>query len=529
MSIIGGNSFYNNILNGMNKQQEISIKNKFSQIKNNQASIMASSRELADEIQNGGNKYDMAAENVDLSTIWQRARDWGLDEQHKMLNRSRELAVRASDSFLPENARKIVDMELDSLKAETTRIGLTNSINGSNTLSRVERVETVEEVDEVVEETETEVIETKPMIDVLWVMDRSGSLSDDIEQLRKDAPRMFKILEEKGFNVRMAVESFEYNLDKTGTDDFRTNAEAFAKDVSEIVIGGGVERGLISTEQAMVRFGDKFREGATKVTVMITDENSDDFGGNALLIGGISYPNFGAKDEKLESGVIAETLRQKTADALKAVGSEIYIVGTTENIDWSKAKYDNTTGRYEITDESLPMPDKDYTEIVDMVGKGAVLKLDSGGKWVDAVTDNFIASVEKDIKEGKFDKVVKKKITSEEIKVLDEWVLNFQVGNTSSDKIVETFKTSTARTSGLDGADFSTVEKSRESFDALDKAADFFNDAHTQVGTLQNRFYSIANDIAIKAIHDAKPFKLFPDVIGTYLDSSVFSMLRNSI
>lgn len=522
MSIIGGNSFYNNILNGMNKQQEISIKNKFSQIKNNQASIMASSRELADEIQNGGNKYDMAAENVDLSAIWQRARDWGLDEQHKMLNRSRELAVRASDSFFPENARKIVDMELDSLKAETTRIGLTNSINGSNTLSRVERVETIEEVDEVVEETEKEVTEIKPMIDVLWVMDRSGSLGDDIAQLRKDAPRMFKILEEKGFNVRMAVESFEYNLDKTGTDDFRTNAEAFAKDVSEIVIGGGIERGLTSTEQAMVRFGDKFREGATKVTVMITDENSDDFSNMT--------PNTWVyKNDSLETGVKAEALRQKTADAIKKVGSEIYIVGTTENIDYSKATLVPNTWTYDIPDEALPMPDKDYTKIVDMVGKGAVLKLDSGGKWVDAVTDNFIASVEKDIKEGKFDKVVKKKITSEEIKVLDEWDINFQVGNTSSDKIVETFKTSTARTSGLDAADFSTVEKSRESFDALDKAADFLNDAHIQVGTLQNRFYSIANDIAIKAIHDAKPFKLFPDVIGTYLDSSIFSLVRNAI
>lgn len=523
MSIIGGNSFYENILKGMNRQQDISLKNSIAKLKSGGDSVLQSARQLADEIHDGAPRYDMAAENVDLSAIWQRARDWGLDEQQKMLNRARELGVRAADSFLPDNARKIINMELDSLKAETTRIGLTNSINGSNTLSRVERVETVEEVEEVVEVTEKEEIEIKPMIDVLWVMDRSGSLEDDIEQLREDAPRMFKILEEKGFDVRMAVESFEFNLDKNGSVDFRTNAEDFSRDVSGIAIGGGVERGIRSTEQAMERFGDKFREGATKVTVMITDENSDDY--TEVLDWFSMLP----KDSNLQNGSDAEALRQKTADALKKVGSELYVVGTTENIDWSKATINPSTLSYELPDELLPLPDKDYTDIVDKVGKGAVIKLDSEGKWVETVTDNFIASVEKDIKEGKFGSVVKKKVVSEDVTVLDEWDINFQVGNTSSDNIVETFKTSTAKTSGLINADFSTAEKARESFGALDNAADFLSTAHIQVGTLQNRFYSIANDIAVKSINEARPFKLFPDAIGTYLNASVFSMLRNAV
>ncbi len=499
MRIMGGNSFLlaaQSAATGTNDSKNILIKAFSGQSSLKSANLQQAARMLAEEIAAARTGYEMSGENTDLSLIWQRARDWGLDEQSKMATHARNIAVRASnEATLTDSQRKIMNKEISAMQAETTRIGLTNNIHGSHTLARFEETQEIEEIEQVVEVEENTITEIKPRIDVLWVVDRSGSMSDDIAHIKEDAQKMFQALEDKGYDVRMAIESFEMSLDSNGSTDFRSDAASFQADVDKVLgnIAGAIEKGLESINQAMFRFGDKFDPNATKVTVLLSDEYSDDFIATVGL----------AKTSQIQQGAEAEQFRQSVADALASAGSELYVVGINENA----------------------MPDKDYTDVIDKVGKGAAFNMDKQGAWVDKVTDNFIASVEKDIQEGKFQIVTTGNIISSSRELLGDWDMYFQAGPDTKDLIVERFKTNTAETSGLSKADASSAEKARDSIDIIDNALGFLNSNRIQVGVLKNNFTAINNNIASKSFIPQKPIALLTSVFNSYMDASYWETI----
>jgi len=499
MKIMGSNSFLlaaQSATSGTNDSKNAMIKAFTNRTSLNSANLQQAARMMTEEISAARTGYEMSGENTDLSLIWQRARDWGLGEQSKMATHARNVAVRASnEATLTDAQRKIMNKEISAMQAETTRIGLTNNIHGSHTLARFEETQEIEEIEQLVEVEENTITEIKPRIDVLWVVDRSGSMSDDIAHIKEDAEKMFKALEDKGFDVRMAIESFEISLDSNGSTDFRSDAASFQADVDKVLgnIAGGIEKGLVSLDQAMARFGDKFDPNATKVTVMLSDEYSDDF------FDVVGY----AKTSQTQQGAGAEELRQSVADALISAGSELYVVGVNET----------------------SMPDKDYTDVIDKVGKGAAFNMDKQGVWVDKVTENFIASVEKDIEEGKFQIVITEKIISSSRELLGDWDMYFQTGPDAKDLIVERFKTSTAETSGLSKADASSAEKARESIDIIDNALGFLNSNRIQVGVLKNNFTAINDNLASKSFIPQKPIALLASVFNSYMDASYWETI----
>ena len=517
MKIAGGNSVFNVAvasLADLSDSKNANRKALVAQAAQNKAALDQASRELADALSNTRNGYETAMENVDLSLIWQRARDWGLGEQTDMALYARDVAVRsANEATLTDSQREVMDKEISAMAAETTRIGVTNNISGSHTLARREEVQEITEVEKVVEVEEEKVTETKPQIDVLWVVDRTGSMGDKVSQIQRDAQKMFNALEEKGFDVRMAVESYERNLDSNGSTDFRSDSATFAADVRRVLDGidGGLENGLTGLDQAMARFGDKFNQEATKVTVLLSDDYVDDFG--AGFDGDIN------QNAELQPGEKPEIFRQKVADALKSAGSELFVVGGGGVL----YTYNPITSGWELNPDETA--DKDYLDVISKVGEGGTVKLDSGGKWVDEVTKNFIASVEKDIGKETTQEVVTEKIITTRSVILDDWDLTFQVGPGADEHIVENFKTSTAETSGLSKADATTAEKARNAIDTIDHALEFLGENRSQVGGLESRFTAINNDLHNRALTPQKQVSALTDAFNPQVGNSLWGLL----
>lgn len=464
-----------------------------------QAGINASNAAIAEQLSSHASALDTANENVQDSLFWMAGRDTGMNEQYAIVQEGRDLAVRASnEATMTDRDRAIMNAQIQAGQAEMTRIGLTNEVHGHPTLAdygEVQEVKIRTEIVKVPVEGADGTTPVKPQIDVIWVMDRTGSMSDDIEHLGTDAPKMFKALEDKGFDVHMAAESFEKTLDSNGSTTFRDNVADFQNDVNNILshVGGEEERGLNGIQQALTKFQGDFRPDATKVTVLISDMNCYDIGHEYI-----------AADDKLAPGPEAEAFRQKTADMLKAAGSELYVVGDKENPDGTWA-YDKSGWKYTPTPGAVPGPDDDYVDVVKKVGAGVTMPTDFEGKWVDEVTKNFVASVDNNEKKKTgttIDKVVETREVTTSYKLKDEWDLGFQVGPASQDHLVEHFHTMTAETSGFAKADLSTTENAQSAIDTADKAIDFLNNAKVQIGGLQEQFKSILNGQSIQSINE---------------------------
>lgn len=477
------------------------------------AALKQASQELASQISGNKSSYEAAKENVDLSQIWHQGRDWGLGEQQDMAIEARNASVRAANgtTFTDAN-REAMNQEVQSMSAETTRIGMTNNIHGSHTLARMGTVQEVTEVQKEIPVEEDQTTTTKPQIDVLWVVDRTGSMWSKVAEIQQGAEKMFSALEAKGFDVRMAVESYERKLDSNGSTDFRSDSGAFQADVSNVLrgIGGGLENGLTGLDQAMARFGDKFNPDATKVTVLLSDDYADDFGS-----GWDPDPN---QNVNLQPGADAEQFRQKVADALKSAGSELYVVGGGS--PWA---INPATGWWDLNPD--PATDQDYTDVLNKVGKGGAVKLDGGGKWVDEVTKNFIASAEKNTVKTTSTKVVTEQVTTTTTKLLDDWDLTFQVGPGADEHFTEHYKTSTAETSGLSKADASSTAKAQDAISAIDGAMDFLGKQRTRAGVLEGKFSGIANELDARSLSQQQKVSAMTDAFNPKVDTSLWSLL----
>ncbi len=496
MKIAGGNSFFNAAMAGLTDSKSMSKKVLQAQMTQDKASLDQASADLAVQLSGVGTGYEMAQENVALDGIWLQARDGGLGEQTEMALEARDAAMRgANEATVTDAQRKSLDAEIKDMAAETTRIGMANNVNGSHTLARSKEVRTIEEITKEIEVDDQTTSETRPQIDVLWVVDRTGSMGDDIDHIRQDAPKMFKDLQDKGYDVRMAIESFETDLDNRGSTDFKSDAVSFQADVNSVLgnIGGGVERGLNSLEQAIGRFGGKFNPDATKVTILLSDEYSDDF---------YVEENWW-KTGELAPGAGAEQSRQHLADSLKSVDSELYVVGI----------------------DAYNPSDKDYTDVIDKMGKGAAIKMDRQGKWVDEVTKNFIASAEKNVVHTKSKKTVTETVVHTETKLQGDWDLTFQVGPGADEHLTERFKTSTAETSGLSKAGAGTAEEAQKALDVIDGALDFLGNNRTQAGALHNRFTAIEQDLATRSQTPQERLTASTDAFNPRVSTSLWGLL----
>lgn len=119
--------------------------------------------------------------------------------------------------------------------------------------------------------------QNKPLVDVVWVIDYSGSMSGYMTSLANNAAVFFDALNQHNIDFRLGVTGFEVTAYKRLTAsgaEWTTNLSEFQIMV-QIPTTGGTEYGLTALQYALNNYS--WRSGATRYLVILTDENADDY------------------------------------------------------------------------------------------------------------------------------------------------------------------------------------------------------------------------------------------------------------
>jgi hypothetical protein len=127
--------------------------------------------------------------------------------------------------------------------------------------------------------------------DIVFVVDGSGSMGDDQEAIANNAAAFFAGL--SGLDARYGVQAYTdianpiatngtFKTGGPGAGEFTTDATTLATMVTAVGSGGSsTENGLTALNNALAWY--PWRSGATKVLILVTDEDADDFSDFASL------------------------------------------------------------------------------------------------------------------------------------------------------------------------------------------------------------------------------------------------------
>ncbi|MFH1538484.1 MAG: flagellin [bacterium] len=392
----------------------------------------------------------VSMENAQDGLKWLEARDRSMNEQFEILNRMRDLCLRASNEAVLTTAdRQIINDELTNLRDEFTRIGSWNHINYNRTLFE------------------------PGQLDVIWVLDDTRSMLNYVAALQGAAPAMFQQFAEKGFDLRMAAVGFDDGLRLTLADSksFQSTATGFDGDVQIIrnfipTCPTGFEYGIeaVTTALNYSTLGADFREDARKVVIVITDEDADDFYKGAWPFETVY--NWDQNDPTLHAD--PNGLRDALRDRLAQMDVTMHVAGVVSN-------------QSGVTSN---LPDQDYSSIAtDPQVGGLAIELDNPplgatAAWVSTITTTLLA-------EG------------------GPWDDRFHIGP-ESDEFYHPeyhFDTIVAAPLAIKGVDVMTTDNAHSSVDAIDRALDIMAEAKNQVGYLQNAFHTIINNLTTNEIN----------------------------
>lgn len=146
---------------------------------------------------------------------------------------------------------------------------------------------------------------TQKMADIVFCLDISGSMNDEINAVKNNTQGFVNKLSSQNFDVRLGLITFgQYSapyLRQRNNGQFYANPQTFVNEVSGLTSSGGTEEWFDCLAQASQY---PYRAGAERVTLLITDENGDDNNynintalsvvkNNASKVYGISYSHLG--------------------------------------------------------------------------------------------------------------------------------------------------------------------------------------------------------------------------------------------
>ncbi len=412
-------------------------------------------------------------------------RDMAMQEQMECAIKIRDLCVRAAnDATLTSSDMAKLNDEAQGYAKVITHIGETASLR-----------ETVEPG------TGVPTLFGPGEIDVVWVLDQTGSMDDHLNKLATvGAAQMFNALTSRRFDVRMAAMGFgeladipNHDVDGDGPDVgsgigfgntltftgvFQSTAAGFAADVTTIAnqAGLGTERGLSAIWDASDNFGlapsatatnTQFRQDAQKIFILITDEDSDDAGRDEQT---------DAAPQGADSFVIPTSYKTDLQTKLQT------LYGTGVQV-WSACNLERT---------AAPAPnagslntDSDYTDFVAMMG-GQSVQLDTdpngglpGGNptttWIDTITNSLTAFG------GPYE-------------------LKVQYGPDYADNETITFKTVTSTTAGL-SVSLTSAASARSSIDTAEAGIQFIANEMEFTGELERRVSALINEYTNELIN----------------------------
>ncbi len=389
-----------------------------------------------------------AIHNVEESIYLYSLRDDYFQELEEMLNRMRDLAVRASnEATLTTRDLGKMDEEVQAMKREVNRKALASyQVDGGRLLFN------------------------PTDLDVIWVLDDTASMGPYANSLKNDAPSMFSQLAKAGFDLRMGVVGFDSILRNYGSTSFQKSATDFTTDVDAILtaIGAplsGVENGIdaVNSALALGTLGGDFRANAEKMVILLTDEDSDDFEYTRWSPAEWWAPPADPGLSSAPNAAAADAIRNACIANLVAADATLHVAGVVKD---SSGTLQNT-------------PDDDYQVIAsDPTINGGVYTLDTGGAWVTSITSAMLA-------QG------------------DDWTVDFQVGPDSNHSLTETFKSVTTESLGIDSVNLAAVSSAMNSIDVVDRAKENLSNMRLRTANIVSRLQHIANDLAHQNINNS--------------------------
>ena len=372
-----------------------------------------------------------AIENVEMGINFADLRFDGLMNTQDLMYRLRDLCVRgANDATLTSDDRDRLQIEVD---------GLLEALNGNRYISFNDAAETLFDPGK---------------LDVVWVIDQTGSMGAPIAAVALAAPDMYAKLKEKGFDLRMGAVGY-YNggtvnpaaaptaspyttLSATGTRQLQSDSATFVADVNAIAgaLGGtGQEPGLEASLEAIYATGIDAQltaePDAQRVFILLTDTDSDDNGDTG----------FGAEDNGFNTTVAQ---RDHVVDVMNSWNIDYYVVNS-------------------ITEGGHPYPgfgqDQDFVDVATRAG-GSAMNLDPANAWVDTISTQLEAYG------GPWDMIIHEGPDMDEY---EEYRLNTVVPTTL----------------GISGLNMSTAGNALNSLSAMDDAFVLLDKAIVETGTMR--------------------------------------------
>jgi hypothetical protein len=106
------------------------------------------------------------------------------------------------------------------------------------------------------------------MADVCFVLDCSGSMGDEIDQVRKNLGEFADSLASRGFDFRVAVVTFSTTVDKVW--DFTQDINLMKRNLASVQLWGGVEDSPGAMQLAADRLS--WRTASKRTIIWVTDE-----------------------------------------------------------------------------------------------------------------------------------------------------------------------------------------------------------------------------------------------------------------
>jgi len=382
--------------------------------------------------------------NAQEAISYLRLRDSGMTDQEALCNRVYELAVRAA------NEATLTSADMDKLNDEAQAM-----------VSQLDAIGKGLKMRSTDGDNGVKALFDPGQLDVVWVLDSTGSMGGVIGAVATAAPQMVAQLTAKGFDLRMACVGYGAGNNVVtptvlpgATDCIRgpgsrslTDGATFAAEVTTLStsLGGAQERGIDATLEAIWGTGIKAqmdaRPDAKRVVILITDADSDDF----LDVGA---------NQNLTAGAAASAVRDFAVSSLDSIGAAYYVVST-------------------ITEGGGPFAaDADYTDVSSRVAAGGgSMALDVPGAWVTTISTTLEAYG-------------------------GPYSMMFQIGadNVAQDQLTLDFKTITAKAANI-SVSLTDANAASNSITNIKSALEFIATEHARTGEYMQRVQHLIEDL----------------------------------
>ncbi|MBO8173607.1 MAG: VWA domain-containing protein [Bacillaceae bacterium] len=110
-------------------------------------------------------------------------------------------------------------------------------------------------------------VRAKSQIDIVFIIDRSGSMGDDINAVKNNVGDFANMLEQEGIDYQLGLLTYERSVTKY---PLTSDVEEFKNNLGRINVGGSIENGLDAIAKAINEYA--FELNSTKYFVIIGDE-----------------------------------------------------------------------------------------------------------------------------------------------------------------------------------------------------------------------------------------------------------------